>query len=191
MIQVLQTSTTEYKPRTEQNARSSDLTVAFAEDFSSLGEKLTKKVAGENYVAIHLSTDPLEAARTLYRNLKSRNGKILNVAGNGIYTLVKFGWSQEKLDKYVFDVIAKVHEHWPIERVISGGQTGVDISGVIAAHALDIDVVATLPKGFKQRGEDHHDFYQTKDDVFNQIESGALRIKSLTHDLVSAKKPRR
>ena len=69
-MKIVEHESAQYKPRTVHNAHTADLTVAFAEDFNSAGEKLTKREAGDRYVAIHLSTDPLVAARMLYAACK-------------------------------------------------------------------------------------------------------------------------
>ena len=47
-----------YAPRTQVNASSADLTVAFATDYATAGERLTMKMAGYRYVAVPLELDP-------------------------------------------------------------------------------------------------------------------------------------
>lgn len=42
---------------------------------------------------------------------------------SGIYT-VQHGWTQTSMP-----VIGKVHQHWPIEFIRSGGQTGATLAG--------------------------------------------------------------
>ena len=101
---------------------------------------------------------------------------MLNVAGNGIYTLAPQGWSQESLNKHLHEILERVHTHWPLTRVISGGQTGVDLAGVTAAHALGIPVAATLPKGYLQRALDNVDREQSEAIVVDQIASGAAQL---------------
>lgn len=61
--------------------------------------------------------------------------------------------------------------------MISGGQTGVDIAGIVAAQALRIDAVATLPKGYLQRFEDRIDRNMTEEAVREQIYDGLIRLK--------------
>ena len=147
-----------YSPRTYHNARMADVTAAFAADFSTAGERLTHKAAVGRYVAIELSNrTPIEAARLVYRAVARLDAHVLNVAGNGIYTLEQFGWSQDAINGYVLEALSYVCKHWRIERIVSGGQTGVDIAGIVAAHRLGIDAVATLPKGFVQRAADKID----------------------------------
>ncbi len=88
-------SSKSYSHRTYTNAAGAGLTVAFAIDFATAGEKLTHKAAGARYAAIHLGSDALIAARQLYRQLRQHNSCTLNVAGNGIYTLAQHGFDQQ------------------------------------------------------------------------------------------------
>mgnify|MGYP001759754265 CR=1 FL=1 len=165
-------SSEKYSQRTYHNARTSQLTVAFAEDFNTAGERLTRKAAGEDkYVHFHLSESPLDVARKLYVVCKKRNIKKLNIAGNGIYTLKKKGWKQETINQWVYDVISLVHAHHGFDSIISGGQTGVDLAGAIAADACAVPhVEMTLPKGFLQRSIDNQEIIQTERDVLAQVQ---------------------
>ncbi|MCC7544662.1 MAG: hypothetical protein IT506_04145 [Aquabacterium sp.] len=181
-LELLEHSSPNYSPRTWANAKGADLTVAFAVDFTTAGEKLTHKAAGERYVGIDLALDPIQAARTLYRALRDHDAHTLNVAGNGIYTLAKHGWTQESVDAHVFAVLAKVHEHWPIRHVRSGGQTGVDMAGVTAAHALGIDALALLPKGFIQRGTDKVDRQLTGQEIRETIYERSAQLCDIESD---------
>lgn len=175
-LEVLEHAAPTYSPRTYANARVADLTVAFAVDFGTAGERLTHKAAGERYVGIPLDVEPLAAARMLYSAMKMRRAASLNIAGNGIYTLARHDWSQEKINQYVYDVLSKVHEHWTIQTVRSGGQTGVDLAGVTAAYALCIPATALLPKGFIQRAADKIDRSMSAEAVRAQIEIGARKL---------------
>lgn len=175
-LEVLEHASASYSPRTYANAHGADLTVAFAVDFETAGERLTHKASAGRYVGIPLASEPLAAARLLYKALRGHNAHSLNVAGNGIYTLAKHGWSQDRVNEYVHAVLAKVHEHWPLERIRSGGQTGIDIAGVAAAHALGINATAFLPHGFIQRGIDKKDVVHSADQIRTQIEQYAARL---------------
>lgn len=179
MLILLEHASPKYGPRTAVNAKEADLTVAFAVDFGTFGEKLTHKVAGERYVGIPLLESPLDAARLLYRALRHFDAHVLNVAGNGIYTLAQHGWTQERANRYVHAVIAKVHEHWPLRAIRSGGQTGIDVAGLIAAVALDIPATGLLPNGFLQRGTDKVDRRMGDIAVRKQIEDGAAVLSAI------------
>lgn len=176
-----------YGPRTYHNANSADLTVAFAVDLNTAGEVLTHKAAGDRYIGFKLDDEStsLDLARELYRKMKSMNAKTLNIAGNGIYTLSKYKCSQEFINEFVYDVLSRVHEHWKIEKIVSGGQTGVDIAGAVAAKKLNIPAVITFPKGFIQRFEDKRDITQTKEDIEKQIDHWVACL-----DKTNEKKPK-
>lgn len=174
-----------YAPRTEHNAKSAGLTVAFALDFSTMGERLTRRVAGEKYLAIDLNMESIQAARELYKAMRRHGATSLNVAGNGLYTLQAKGWSQARVDRYVFAVLGKVAEHLPLKLVVSGGQTGVDIAGITAAHALGITAVATLPKGFVQRDAAGKDSVHTREEIESQVKQGAAALRSREGDLAA------
>lgn len=145
-----------YAPRTYHNA-SQGVTLAIAVDFSTAGERLTHKAAGDRILQVHYETDWLETARMLYSKLKAEDCHTINIAGNGIYTLQKRGISQDAINLYVYKVIKIVNEHWKIDKVVSGGQTGTDMAGLISAFALGIPAEGTWPKGYKMRWEDGKD----------------------------------
>lgn len=186
MIKIIEDKSSSYSPRTYANAKSAQLTVAFAEDFTTAGEKCTHKAAGDAYVSIALMEAPIIAARALYKALRDKDVKVLNVAGNGIYTLNKFGWTQEKLNAHIFQILSKVTEHWKLDKVVSGGQTGVDMAGVIAAHALGIDAQALLPKGFIQRGTDKQDVPKSEQLIMYQVIEGVAKINEQKDVLLSS-----
>lgn len=189
-MKIIEHESAQYKPRTVHNAHTADLTVAFAEDFNSAGERLTKREAGTRYVAIHLSTEPLVAARMLYAACKKHNVSTLNVAGNGIYSL-SGSWAQTQLEphqkfqtldegklvnefqvslnQWVYLVISKVHEFWPLTNLISGGQTGADWAGGVAGEAIGLNVTMTFPKHFLQRDEHHQDVRQNQATVQKKV----------------------
>lgn len=155
-----------YSPRTYHNA-SQGVTLAIATDFTTAGEKLTHKASNGKIVQIDYfnTLDKLYPARSVYSLLKKNNCHILNIAGNGIYTLQKKGVTQEQVNQYVFDIVSLVHHHWPIERIVSGGQTGMDLAGLVTGCALNIETIGTWPKGFKMRFEDGKDVNMTEEKI--------------------------
>lgn len=180
ILKIVEDKSSSYGPRTFVNARSAHLTVAFAENFSTKGEILTHKAAGDNYLSLPLRGDWIAGARELYRAMRSAPGRVLNVAGNGLSTLVKYGWSQAQVNAWVYASLAKVHEHLPFERIVCGGQTGVDLAGAIAGVALGIETVVTMPKGCRQRDCDGIDRTYSPADIEAQIVTGVA-----AHDLRS------
>jgi hypothetical protein len=182
-LDVLEHASGSYAPRTWSNAVEGDVTAAFAVDFTTAGEKLTHKAAGEKYVGIEVSRDCLDiqhalsAARRLFKFLRDKDGRVLNVAGNGIYTLAKAGLTQTQVDLFITSVIAKVHAHHALTKVISGGQTGVDLSGAVAGLVIGVQTQVLLPRGFIQRGEDKVDRPHSADEIRAQIVEGAAAVK--------------
>ncbi|EMM6790306.1 hypothetical protein JR314_33255 [Pseudomonas aeruginosa] len=176
LLRIEQHDSGRYAPRTWENAKSADITVAFASDFTTRGEQLTLRAAGEAYVAIPVSIEPVAAARRLYKAMSAAKARTLNVAGNGIYTLSKHGWTQESINAWVYQVIGKVHQHWPIEFIRSGGQTGADVAGLVSAHALGIDCLGLFPKHFLQRAEDNVDVRRTATELEAEIRTWALML---------------
>jgi len=167
-IEIVAHSSPKYAPRTFVNAKSADLTIALAVDYTTAGEKLTKKAAGDAFLALPLDMSPLEAARLLWRRLNTAGFSadrpaVVNVAGNGIYTLARHGWTQDRANRHLFEIFAYLVPHIPLTRVVSGGQTGIDLAGAVAAHALGVDTKMTLPAGFLQRAEDGVDAPQSPD----------------------------
>ena len=168
-------STGGYAQRTKENADWSDVTLALAVDFNTAGERLTKKVAGNKYVGekIVLTTEsgtnldyPVnyfpETARRLLTQIEKqglpKNNVKLNIAGNGIYTFSNFGLTQEKLNDWVTAVIGELQNLGvTISEIRSGGQTGVDEAGIIAAQRLGIPSSVHAPKGFVFRTADKKD----------------------------------
>jgi len=165
MLVVKEHTSSNYSPRTYYNAKSAQLTLAFAMDFNTAGEKLTKKASYPNYIALDLRKDWIDNARNIYKEMHKRNCAVLNIAGNGIYTLNKYGLSQDSCNLHVYNCLNKIKEFLPITKIYTGGQTGVDLAGAIAGYNLGIDTEVTLPKGFIMRFQDGKDIPMTKEKV--------------------------
>lgn len=174
-LKIVEHKSSSYAPRTYHNAAVADLTIAFAVDFTTAGEKLTKKAAGAKLVEIDLHTyrhSVVEAARAVYKEACKLDAECFNVAGNGIYTLHKHGWTQEEINQFVFEIFKPIAKHWYVGKIVSGGQTGVDLAGGVAGAALSIETIMMLPKGFKQRHEDGVDICHTEEEIRQQVIAG-------------------
>lgn len=170
---VKQDNSPTYPPRTAYNTKSSDVTLALATDLTTRGEQLTYKLAGEQkYLGFELVDDihTLFVARQLFKKLKEVNGSTVNIAGNGIYTLIKEGCTQEFINQFVYEIIAQTNHFYPIKKIYTGGQTGVDLAGAVAGYKLGIPTEVTLPQGYIQRHEDNKDKTHTKEEIIGQIE---------------------
>ncbi|BDD79653.1 hypothetical protein [Burkholderia phage FLC9] len=176
MLTILEHQSKSYVPRTFHNASTSDLTIAVAVNYYTGGEKLTHKAAGEKFIALPFHEPMIENARRLFIECRKRSVKVLNVAGNGIATYAKAGITRAQVNQYVYDILALVHHAWPLEKIISGGQTGADIAGIIAAYRLGIPAEATLPGGFRQRDEDGIDRDHTAEEIRAQVIEGSHQL---------------
>lgn len=140
---------TGYAMRTLDNARLSDLTIAFAIDFNTPGEILTRKAAYGKYLGIEfdlLLTDINKAASTILKEMEKRKVSVLNVAGNGIYSL-KHLCTQEFIDGrllLLFSIIILNYGNYFDIR--SGGQTGLDEAALKAGDFLNMPTTCLAPR---------------------------------------------
>lgn len=164
-----------YAPRTYHNASVADFTMALAVDHNTAGEKCTQKAAGDKIIKLDWSLAYLSMARQLWKYMNNLDVKepTINIAGNGIYTFYKHNVSQEVVNRIVFDMLLKVHEHWKIGKIVCGGQTGTDLAGAVAAYKLGIDCEVTLPKGFKMRFQDGKDVDTSEEFVKKLVEDSS------------------
>ena len=168
-INVLEHSSDKYPPRTYHNASNADLTIAFAIDFDTAGERLTERAAKGKYLRVIINQPDFDSITSYISNYQP---KIINIAGNS---------EKRFTDKlipltYVRDVIKCVITYIssicrPLI-ILSGGQTGADIIGASVAHELGIATEVMLPRGYVQRDKNGRDAQHSKDDIINQIRSG-------------------
>lgn len=179
-----------YSLRTVNNINGSDITTAFAKDFSTKGEKLTTDAAvkanngkgkylrpgtskstedkGRN---LHALDNPKETAKEIANFFKEKypNKKnfILNIAGNGIYSLNGIA-TQQELNSKMRDVLKELINELPGIKiqVRSGGQTGMDLAGAVAAYSLGLDTTMHMPKGWRVRPLDGKDKTFTTKEAF-------------------------
>lgn len=153
-----------YSPRTKANAKFATVTIAVAVDYTTYGEKLTKKLAGVGYIAIPYEKTQKKSAREMLLssipNRKAIFGEELfsvNIAGNGIYTLAKHGIAQEEADAKIYSLLKFLHSNKKIAKIYTGLQTGIDLAGARAALNLGIPLEINMPENFLMRnskGED-------------------------------------
>jgi hypothetical protein len=174
-LTLLEHSSSEYKPRTLENARA-DVTVAFAVDFETAGERLTRKAAGPRYTHASFGSDIADAAATLASFMGPRQAKTLNVAGNGIYTLDQHKVSQLCANQWVYDVLKLVLQRVRLTSIRSGGQTGVDMAGLVAALALDVPAIGLYPKGYRMRGADKREIYSDPGTIEKRLRAYAQKL---------------
>jgi hypothetical protein len=144
-----------YTERTKRNADETDATLAFAYDFSTAGEVLTKKVAKNKYLDINLNKTVL--IKRVVDHLNILNAKSINIAGNGVYTLSPYKMNQNKIDAKILRLLREVVNHPDLKNKITsirtGGQTGVDEAGAKAGRTLGITTHVLMPLNFLAKNE--------------------------------------
>lgn len=189
MLKIIENKSAGYAQRTYANARKGDVTAAIGIDYSTAGERLTKKASGDRYIALPISIELLiqptrvhGQALAKFMRSKTRSGKpCLNIAGNGIFTLSRHGLDQARVNQYIYEVLAVAHQHFPIGTIISGGQTGADIAGVVAAQALGIPAIIHMPHKFIQRYEDGKDITRNPNDIRIEVMNMAKHLKGIVY----------
>ncbi len=167
-----------YGPRTEINARETDVTLTIAVNFESGGQRLTKSVAKKHnklYIPVSPFGDVVEKADKIVEKLNaSFEGKhyvTFNIAGNGMATL-KGALTQEHCDDFTYKLLFAIVNHANlkirVKLIRSGGQTGFDESGIKAGLKLKIDTTAYYPKGYRIRDLES-DKTQTREEVFKRL----------------------
>lgn len=164
---IMEDSARNYGHRTWANAAWSDITLALATDFSSPGEITTRRAAGDKYARYQLTRDlkrlivfvqdgkreAKKIARMIKCHYRYKAGGIrLNIAGNGLVTLLRSGVDTESVALFIGMVFAACKEEGvKILEVRSGGQSGVDEAGIIAAQRNKMKCSVLAPKDFRWR----------------------------------------
>lgn len=164
-----------YAQRTRENANADgvDFTLDFAVDFDTTGERCTARAAGDSLIAVTL---PVRKGGGLDFSANAVKGCVdqvcdslpdeflsgesvgLNIAGNGIFTLAPRGIDQAQCDRFVTRVLEGLQRRGlRVSLVRTGGQTGIDEAGAVAAHCLGVPVEVHAPKGWVYRGADGRD----------------------------------
>ena len=180
-----ETCSPRYHDRTVINASWADLTVAFATDFGTAGERLTRKAAGDRYLPVNLPSSAelchdrdtiRKAADFISRRMEGRDAFRLNVAGNGLETLLKSGISQSDADHFVTSVLGEAMAlGMKVSEIRSGGQSGIDESGIKAALAYGIPAGITFPRGWLYNDAQGHPHWNKV--AFMQRFDGIERIQ--------------
>lgn len=164
---IMEDSARNYGHRTWANAAWSDITLALATDFSSPGEITTRRAAGDKYLRYQLTRnlkrlttfnqEGQRAARKIARMIREHtcykeDGIRLNIAGNGLVTLLKSGVDTRTVAAFIGLIFSACKEEGvKILEVRSGGQSGVDEAGIIAAQRAKMQCSILAPKGFRWR----------------------------------------
>lgn len=176
-LTIEQHASLKYSPRTWANAKRADLTMAFALNFTSAGEQLTRLAAGDKYAYCLMSCDPGSAAQLMgdWRASRTPNASI-NIAGNGMHTLARYIWTQERANDWVYRTLKVLHERAPIETIFCGGQSGADLAGAVAAVKLEIPCRVLMPHRYLQRDAGGTDREHSAEEIRDQIAAGAAQL---------------
>lgn len=175
MIYINQHTSAQYGPRTKHNA-DQGVTVAIAVDHTTAGERLTQKYAAHRIIKItpeQFAANPVKCKMSIATKMAICKTKVLNIAGNGIYTWSKHGYDQYDVNELVYKLLEGVNLLQPIEKIVSGGQSGTDLAGLIAGAKLGIPSHGMWPKGYKMRFEDGVDVYLKPQEIMEMINSYA------------------
>lgn len=168
---ITRSTKTGYQARTIENATESDMTLAFAIDYTSAGERLTERVAREHssYHRIPLDSRASFEEKTgeFLKWLSERERVILNIAGNGLYTFKKkhVDWTQDAVNRALYSFFFLVAQAGMLNRILlvrSGGQTGADEAGVVVANLWGLQTRVHAPLDWRFRDEAGNDFFGEK-----------------------------
>lgn len=157
-----------YKQRTVENANAEDVdfTFQFAVDFTTPGERATVTAAGDKLIRADINTldgmsfgspEHVEAVvrqilSTLPKDVIEGKPIGVNIAGNGITTMAARGITQEMCDDLLVCVFTSLKHHGiNVRSLRSGGQTGIDESGMAVSLAMDIPMTVHAPRGWAYR----------------------------------------
>lgn len=165
----------EYTGRTIENVEKADITMAFAINFGTSGEKLTRNTAdrlGKEYIPIDVRelgpesavTKAVDAFARIDHKMEAPRPLVINIAGNGIYTMKGFT-TQQECNRYMYRFFSglqqlllrsgnRIRKGTRGFTVRSGGQTGFDQAGLVAAIALDIRAHGLYPNRYRIRPGD-------------------------------------
>lgn len=152
MIEFIEHKDPGYASRTLTNAKEANLTIAFAADFKTGGEILTRNLVnayGNKYLAVDIFKIDMVKLEENLRRLHIFDGYRLNIAGNGLYTLIDYLIAQEDIDKIVKEVLEDLFFIPDILSVQTGGQTGADEAGIKFAKDYNITIIKCIaPRGW-------------------------------------------
>lgn len=151
MIQFIEHESPGYTGRTLRNISKTEMTLAFAMDFNSAGEKLTKSLCeklNKPYQAVDLISgfSAYNRIAPIVRSMDVFDVKRLNIAGNGIYSL-RQTYTQRSLDDFIYAfMVLLIREYGYAVDIYSGGQTGVDEAALKFADKTGLPAVCNFPK---------------------------------------------
>lgn len=152
-----------YPARTIQNIMQSDITIAIGVNLFTPGERLTARIAKEKYFPIAMKEKKgvfeENTLECLIEALVRLRPLRINIAGNGIYNFP--GWMQDQvmINFQITNLLGKafLESKFRPTLIRSGGQTGIDEAGLIAATIIGIPALCLAPNGWLFRDKSGKD----------------------------------
>ena len=91
-----------------------------------------------------------DSMQSLARQLASISPSgVMNIVGNDIAQLKSKGYTQKDIDTYIYNILNKLNANYPINEIITNGQTGIAEAAIKAAKKLDIKVSIRAFKSYQ------------------------------------------
>lgn len=176
-VEFIQLREPDYATRTKFNAQHSHMTLYFcASEKETPGMSMTMDYSDQFYkVVIPGHNASIELVLDALGGLPE---PVVNIAGNSIYRWPDYV-TQTMVDTWVLNYLEPIAKKYPNLIVRSGGQTGADWAGIVAAQKLGLDCVAVFPKGFRQRSRQRLDFYNTEEELRIRLNDGLVFLSRL------------
>lgn len=132
------------------NVNEADITFGLGTSFETKDEAISKEKAKGKWYGVGLNnfknkkitqkdiTPSQESIDNIVENLKQIGGDKINIIGNDLAVLENAGYTQDTIDKYVYNILKEVNKAYPIKSILTTGQTGVSEAAVKAAKRLGI-----------------------------------------------------
>lgn len=144
------------------NINEADAVFGLGTSFTTTDEKLVEQRAGKDnkWYGVKIGskknapknfTPSQDSIDQMVRNLSQMKGGVVNIIGNDIAQLAKEGYTQADVDKYIYNILKEVVKQYPINQIISNGQTGIAEASIKAAKKLGIPVKIRAFNGYKLR----------------------------------------
>lgn len=132
------------------NVNEADITFGLGTSFETKDEALSRDKAKSKWYGVTVNnfkgkkvttaniTPSQDSINNIVANLQKIGGKKINIIGNDLAVLEAAGYTQDLIDKYVYNILKEVNKLFPIGSILTTGQTGVSEAAVKAAKKLGI-----------------------------------------------------
>lgn len=179
LLTIIEHPSNQYTPSIRANVTSADLTVAVAADFNTQALQYSRSAARDSYLEIPLEGDAVQAARVLFREVKARKARTLNITGNEGHSLAPLRcWSSDLLAEWIGVLIGKVHQHHHLDAIRTSGQSGIECAGAVAGLVLGLPVTMLMPRGYLRRTQRGSQCC-TEPELRREIEEGVMKLRPI------------